>query len=129
MASFIAEGHLATHLRRTRRLYAERLKNLQRILAEAFSDVLEPLPQDGGMHVVCELRAALTAGCSDRQLCSRAAEAGLALTPLSPHYVGNRARQGLLLGFTGADEGAMQSAAKQLKTAIVGPSRPRVLAG
>ncbi len=129
MASFIAEGHLATHLRRTRRLYAERLKTLQRILAEAFSDVLEPLPQDGGMHVVCELRAALTARCSDRQLCNRAIDAGLALTPLSPHYVGSRARQGLLLGFTGADEGAMQSAAKQLKTAIAGPSRPRVRAG
>ena len=129
MASFIAEGHLATHLRRTRRLYAERLKTLQRILAEAFSDVLEPLPQDGGMHVVCELRAALTARCSDRQLCDRAADAGLALTPLSPHYVGSRARQGLLLGFTGADEGAMQSAARQLKTAIAGPSRTRVRAG
>lgn len=114
MASFIAEGHLATHLRRTRRLYAERLKTLQRILAEAFSDVLEPLPQDGGMHVVCELRAALTARCSDRQLCNRAAEAGLALTPLSPHYVGSRARQGLLLGFTGAEEEAMRHAAKRL---------------
>ena len=123
MASFIAEGHLATHLRRTRRLYAERLKTLQRILAEAFSDVLEPLPQDGGMHVVCELRAALTARCSDRPLCNRAADAGLALTPLSPHYVDNRARQGLLLGFTGAEKEAMRSAANNLKAVIAESSR------
>ena len=125
MASFIAEGHLATHLRRTRRLYAERLKTLQRILAEAFSDVLEPLPQDGGMHVVCELRAALTARCNDRQLCSHAAEAGLALTPLSPHYVGSRARQGLLLGFTGAEEDATRSAANNLKAVIAEFTRSR----
>ena len=70
------------------------------------------------MHVVCELRAALTAQCSDRQLCSRAADAGLALTPLSPHYVGSRARQGLLLGFTGAEEEAMRHAAKRLRGII-----------
>ena len=123
MASFIAEGHLATHLRRTRRLYAERLKSMQRILADDFSDVLSPLPQDAGMHVVCTLSAGLAKRCSDRQLSNRAAEAGLALTPLSPHYVGIRARQGLLLGFTGAEDEAMRSAANNLKTVIAEFSR------
>ena len=118
MASFIAEGHLATHLRRTRRLYAERLKSLQRILAEELSEALTPLPQDGGMHVVCTLSADLAEHCEDRELSKHAANAGLALTPLSPHYVGSRARQGLLLGFTGAEEEAMRSAANNLKAVI-----------
>ena len=125
MASFIAEGHLATHLRRTRRLYAERLKSLQRILAEELSGALNPLPQDAGMHVVCALSPDLAKRCSDQQLSSRATDAGLALTPLSPHYVGGRARQGLLLGFTGAEEEAMRSAAKHLKAVIAECSRSR----
>ncbi len=120
MASFIAEGHLATHLRRTRRLYAERLKTMQRILANDFSDALGPLPQDSGMHIVCLLSDALSAACGDRQLCRRAAEEGLVLTPLSPHYVGAEARQGLLLGFTGADEETMGRAAERLRGLMAG---------
>ena len=118
MAAFIAEGHLATHLRRTRRLYAERLANLRRIIDDELGESLQPLPQDGGMHVASYLGEDLAKRCRDTSLAAFAADAGLALTPLSPHYVSSQPRQGLLLGFTGAQETEMRQAGEQLRGII-----------
>ncbi len=118
MAAFIAEGHLATHLRRTRRLYAERLACLKHMIAEELADYLQPLPQDGGMHTACFLARGLSDHCDDTAVNTKAAETGLALTPLSPHYVNAARRQGLLLGFTGAQETEMRNAGRQLRSII-----------
>ena len=118
MAAFIAEGHLATHLRRTRRLYAERFVALRGILAEEFSDTLLTLPQDGGMHIACRFSDRLAGQCRDTELTACAAQDGLALTPLSPQYQRPPARDGLLLGFTGANRAVLESAAQRLKKII-----------
>src|SRR4029450_2385028 len=52
-------------------------------------------PPAGGMQLLarCRLRR------DDRLLCARLAEAGVTARPLSDHYIGKAAEQGLFLGF------------------------------
>lgn len=98
LADFIEEGHLASHIRRMRPLYAERQAALIRALGVA-GDQLSLSPADAGMHLVARLRDGV-----DDQAISRAAErAGVQAPPLSRHYHGSVRASGLVLGYAGAD--------------------------
>lgn len=63
LAAFIAEGHLARHIRRMRRVYAERRLELLRALRAHCPELLRPMPGTGGLHLAvraretCDLRA------------------------------------------------------------------------
>ncbi|MFO1081016.1 MAG: PLP-dependent aminotransferase family protein [Reyranellaceae bacterium] len=104
LARFIADGHLATHLRRTRLLYAARqralLAGLERHLAPWLSSTADP----GGMHLVAHPARRVAARFDDRIVASAAAMAGLAVAPLSACYAARRRRHGLILGYAGTTE-------------------------
>ena len=51
LASFIAEGHLARHVRRMRILYAERRRRLLEGLDEQLGRWLAPIPGSAGLHI------------------------------------------------------------------------------
>ena len=119
LADFIAEGHLAQHVRRMRKLYRERqqalLAALQRHCGRWLqSGALRVGPAEAGLHLVAEF----TDGRDDRALAAAVAAQGLMVAPLS-RYGQRRQLSGLLLGyaaFTPAQiEQAVQTLAKLLK--------------
>lgn len=97
LASFIADGHLASHIRRMRKLYREQRDRLVGALRRRAGDLLQVDAPDQGMH----LAAHLNAGSSDIAIAAAALEHAVVVRPLSRFYIRAEPRQGLLLGFSG----------------------------
>lgn len=55
LAAFIAEGHLARHVRKMRRIYAERRSALLQALAAHCPERLAPIPGLAGLHLAARL--------------------------------------------------------------------------
>jgi len=91
---FIAEGHFARHIRRTRVLYGERRNVLVEALRKEFGASVEILGAEAGVHVVLTLAG----GRRDRSISKRAASEDLWLWPLSRCYM-EKPCQGFILGF------------------------------
>ncbi|MEM4988430.1 PLP-dependent aminotransferase family protein [Collimonas sp. H4R21] len=96
MADFMTEGHFASHIRRMRVLYAERLHLLQAAIERHFGDRITLTGGEAGLH----LALGLPPQCDDLAI-SRAARAeGIVARPLSRYFMNAGARhQGLLLGY------------------------------
>lgn len=111
LAEFMAEGHLARHLRRMRTVYAERRAAL---LESIRSLPLELLSAQAGIHCAAWLPADL-----DFSLLSRAAvERQVDLTPLSRFSLEPLRRPGLLLGYGGFPVPDLGAAAHRLEAAF-----------
>ncbi len=96
VADFITQGAFARHLKRMRRLYAERRRALVSALDNVFGGSLEIDVPSGGLHVIGRVR-----GCrDDAGLAARAQRAGLAPFPLSLCSVGPPVDSGLMLSFS-----------------------------
>lgn len=104
LARFIADGHLATHLRRTRLLYANRQEALLAGIERHLARWLESAPDSAGMHLVTRPLAAIASSFDDRAVTAAAAETGIAVSPLSACYAGRRRRHGLILSYAGTPE-------------------------
>jgi GntR family transcriptional regulator / MocR family aminotransferase len=119
LAAFIAEGHLAQHLRATRAAYNERrLAFLEE--AQSLSDLLEFEPAIAGMHVTGLLR---DAGADDRAVATRCARLGVAVDPLSKH--GATGRGGLVFGYAGAARDETRECLNVVQRAITDTARRR----
>ncbi|WP_418130045.1 PLP-dependent aminotransferase family protein [Variovorax sp. 375MFSha3.1] len=79
LAAFIAEGHLARHIRKMRKLYGARRTALLEALARHGAGRLETIPSSAGLH----LSARLHGDTRDFTVVERAAAAGITLPPLS----------------------------------------------
>lgn len=110
LALFIAEGHLARHVRRMQAVYAQRRSALLRGLERHFGGLLTPLPCQAGLHlaVAAESQAAAPAW-----LTRPAAEAGVAT--LRRFQLQRSRRAGLVLGFGAADTAAIGPALAELR--------------
>jgi GntR family transcriptional regulator/MocR family aminotransferase len=113
-ADFLEQGHFARHVRRMRRLYAERRAALAAALAASFGPRLAIEPRPGGMHLLA--RPDLGAG--DAELARRAASAGMAVEPLSRMALAAAPSPGLLLGFTNVAPEAAAALAARLRAAL-----------
>jgi len=97
LARFIDDGQLARHLRRMRRIYAERHHHLQSALHTAFDGVLKPLPSLAGLHLSV---VSADPAFDDTGMAERAGRLGVSLLPLSYHAVDSEPRvAGLILGY------------------------------
>jgi GntR family transcriptional regulator/MocR family aminotransferase len=96
VADFMIEGHFARHVKRMRKLYAERRKALISALRMFFGDEIVLDVPLGGMHVI----ARFVAREDDVAMAARARRAGLAPFALSLCTAGGSRRSGLLLSFT-----------------------------
>ncbi|MEM1199714.1 MAG: PLP-dependent aminotransferase family protein [Pseudomonadota bacterium] len=111
LAEFITSGQFAAHIRRMRRLYARRRSFLLDQLVENCSELLTPQPANSGMHVVVSLADGLRTRHSDVEICTRLRERGVEAQSLSGFYAeGTEAGEGLLLGFSGFEEGELEEA-------------------
>jgi GntR family transcriptional regulator/MocR family aminotransferase len=109
LARFIADGHLAIHLRRTRLLYARRQEALLAGLERHLARWLGSSPDSGGMHLIARPVGAIAPAFDDRAVAAAAAQAGIAVSPLSSCYVGRRRRHGLIVGYAGTPERAIDA--------------------
>jgi GntR family transcriptional regulator/MocR family aminotransferase len=101
LADFMAGGHFARHIRRTREAYAERREALLGALGAGLGEELACGPSDAGLDVCVHFRRPLV----EADVVRRAFEAGIDVRPLS--YYANPAAgpecavaPGLLLGFS-----------------------------
>ena len=114
LARFIADGHFAAHLRRTRLLYATRQEALLVGIERHLAPWLESRSDPGGMHLIARPVAAAAPGFDDRAIVASAARAGIAVSPLSACYAGRRRRHGLILGYAGTPEDEIDAACAAL---------------
>jgi GntR family transcriptional regulator/MocR family aminotransferase len=113
LAAFIAEGHLAQHVRRMRVLYRKRRQALLAAIDRHGGDLFTIRASDAGLHVVAEFRDAR----DDRTAAAAAQALGLRVMPLSRQAM-TRPASGLLLGFAAHDEAALDAAVQRLVTAL-----------
>ncbi|MBI5931122.1 MAG: PLP-dependent aminotransferase family protein [Chloroflexi bacterium] len=112
---FIREGHFTRHIRRMRKLYAERRDVFMEEAAHYLEGFLEFGPSDAGMHVT----GWLPSGVDDKEVWEAAAAHGLRIPPASTFYIGNTTpRHGLLLGFSPVTPDEIRAALPSLAQAL-----------
>jgi GntR family transcriptional regulator/MocR family aminotransferase len=94
---FMREGHFARHIRKMRALYHERRTALVESVEKEFGGEMEIWGAQAGMHLVAELPE--DREWNDVEIAKAAAAKRLWLWPLSPAYIGEKKRQGFILGF------------------------------
>jgi len=114
MAEFIAEGHFSRHIRRMRRLYAERRAVLVAEAGRVLGDRLPLRQSDSGMHLV----GWLPPGSNDRTIQETAVRHGIDVAPLSDYYLGSCPQPGLLLGFAAARSEAIRAGISRLAAVL-----------
>lgn len=123
LARFIADGHLAAHLRRTRLLYAGRQQRLIASATRHLAGLLNIAPDPGGMHLIARPHCGLD-GFDDVAGAAAAGAAGVQVSPLSACYGGAPMAQGFLLGYAGTPEDEIDPAVMRLRDVIGGRFRP-----
>ena len=114
--TFFDDGHFASHIRKQRKLYAERQGQLIQALNREASGLLSASPHDAGMHLVANINS--ECGLSDQGISHLARGIGLAVPALSGFFEGRKNRQGLILGYAGLTEKEINKDVKRLVRAI-----------
>jgi GntR family transcriptional regulator/MocR family aminotransferase len=110
LADFITEGHLTRHLRRMRRIYAERRQFFIEQFERQLAAWMELRRTDSGIQLVGLFRTSL----DDRMIADEARRHGINVSPLSLQYRFQPARNGLLMGFAAADGRTTQRSMQRL---------------
>ena len=113
LAAFIAEGHLARHIRKMRKIYGARRTSLLGALVRHGAGRLEAIPSNAGLHLSAWLRGATRAD----TVVERAAAAGITLPPLSRFALAPDAADvpnGLAFGYGLIDASRIDDAVRRL---------------
>ena len=111
LADFLIDGHFSRHLRRMRRLYAERRAAL---LAAVRTLPLEIISAEAGMHCV----GWLPDGMDDRSLVRAAASQEVDLVPVANFSMEPMQRKGILLGYSEYTVEQIQDGVRRLANAM-----------
>lgn len=114
LTDFMRSGQFARHIRRMRTLYKARRTALVESLRAEFGDLLTIHGTEAGMH----LSVTLPEGYRDVEIAVRAAKEKLWLWPLSPCWMGEKRRQGFILGFGNIPEEQMRAAVWHLRQVL-----------
>jgi len=114
LTDFIHMGHFGRHLRKMRRLYGERRTTLVECLHSEFGDKIQVHGSEAGMY----LAVTLPEGIQDTEVAARAAKKGLWVWALSPSYLGEKSRQGLVLGFGSTAVEQIPRAVRKLRSIL-----------
>ena len=115
LTHFITEGHFGRHVRRMRKLYAERQRIFLK-LAGKYLPGVEFEPAAAGMHLI----GWLPEGTSDIEFSVAAADRGVRLAPLSDYTANGSTRPGLLFGYAGFNQRQTTTALKRLQDLKIG---------
>ena len=97
VAEFIDEGHFAAHMRRMRRIYAERHDALCRSAQQRLAGVLDVVPSQSGLHTIGHLAA----GLSEIAVAEAAQRRNITVSPIARFALAKVPARGLVLGFGG----------------------------
>jgi GntR family transcriptional regulator/MocR family aminotransferase len=121
LADFLAEGHLAAHIRRMRALYGARQQRLLAQLARRLAGALEARSAEAGMQIA----ARLLVDVDDAALSTAALANGVIAPPLSLYHLGPVLHRGLLLGYAGVPEREIDRGVEQIARAVESVRRDR----
>ncbi|RWB19037.1 MAG: PLP-dependent aminotransferase family protein [Mesorhizobium sp.] len=114
LADFITEGHMNRHLKRMRRIYAQRRQLFREIVTERLRDEITLSPAEAGIQVVGYLRE----GIDDIEVSQAAAKRAINVSPLSKYFQNTAATQGLVLGYAACDAAQTRDGVERLAAAI-----------
>jgi GntR family transcriptional regulator/MocR family aminotransferase len=120
LALFINEGHLARHVRKMRRIYAERREALLEALSRHAGEALLPLASDAGLHIAVQLQWPVAAS----QLVKDAQAINMRIEALGDYAIGGTGPNGLVFGLGGMPATRMDEAARAL-AGLLQTYRPR----
>jgi len=95
LAAFIAEGHLARHIRRMRPIYAQRRQAMGRSIEQHLGQWLQVLPGNAGLH----LSARIHKGASTAAVLQAALDHLPGTLPLSAYAIAKARMHGLCIGY------------------------------
>jgi GntR family transcriptional regulator / MocR family aminotransferase len=95
VSAFIAEGHLARHVRKMRQIYSRRRQLLYALLRRDFSNWLEPIPSLYGMHVAAWARDGVDLDAAVQALAGRSVK----IHTLGRYHLMKSPRSGLVFGY------------------------------
>lgn len=116
LADFVAAGHFARHVRKTRVLYARRQALLVEHARRELVGMLDVRPMSAGMHLV----GFLPPGTDDRAASRRAWAAGVDAVPLSVVATAAAVPPALLLGYAGVPDDQIAEGVRRLAVALRG---------
>jgi GntR family transcriptional regulator/MocR family aminotransferase len=99
-----------------RRVYAERHERIVQVLTRDFDGCLTPLPSTGGLHLAALFPR--RPGAPDRAVAERAAAQGVAVFPLSYHFVDTPPRPGLLFGYGAIPSDRIEEGLRRLRVCL-----------
>jgi GntR family transcriptional regulator / MocR family aminotransferase len=95
LAAFIAEGHLARHVRKMRKIYGERHAALLQAMGRHCAGRLMPIHSVAGVHLAATMPTAVRAA----NIAAEAAGAGITVETLDRYAYRRDAPEGLLFGY------------------------------
>jgi len=114
IAGFIAEGHLAHHVRKMRNVYRRRRQLLLDSFREELGEWLDPIPSYYGMHI-----AAVSRTTHDFDLVAKALlQNNVKIHAFSRYYLGPQTRTGLIFGYGAVDLPEMRQGLASLRKAL-----------
>ena len=97
VAGFIAQGHLARHVRKMRHVYRQRREALLTALTKEVGQWLEPVPSFYGMHVAVTARESVDL---DLELVAEALQThNVKIHTVTRYYLNQQGRPGLIFGY------------------------------
>jgi GntR family transcriptional regulator/MocR family aminotransferase len=110
LAAFIAEGHMARHVRKMRRIYAQRRELLLDHLSKGFS-WLRPLNFAAGLHLACVADRSIDI----QRFIDRCRASDVGIDSLRNYGESRFCQRGILFGFGALDEQGIEEALKRLR--------------
>ena len=118
LAGFIDDGLLDKHIRRSRRVYAERHHILTEALSGSLAGHLTAHASNAGLHVAAVLRE----GLREKEVLHAAARHGIATSGLPDCFHTGPARSGLLIGFGAVSTTGLPTALRMLDRTLASQS-------
>jgi GntR family transcriptional regulator/MocR family aminotransferase len=118
VAEFIEEGHFAAHLRRMRRLYAERHDVLCAAARARLAGALDVVPSLSGLHTIAHLRSSRP----ESEVSRAADERRVTAAPIERYSLAPTATRGLVLGFGGVRPAAIEAGVDVLAQVLEAPA-------
>jgi GntR family transcriptional regulator/MocR family aminotransferase len=119
LAGFIEDGLLDKHIRRSRRVYADRHHILTAALSGPLGGQLTARSSNAGLHVA----AMLGEGRQEKEVLQVAARHGIAVSGLHDCFHTAPAQPGLVIGFGAVSTTELPTALRMLDRALSSPSR------
>lgn len=110
VTEFIDEGHFASHIRRMRRIYAERHEALLDAGGRRFKGLLDIVPTHSGLHTIGRLHPGLL----ENEVARAAELRHITASPIARFSIAPVPGQGLVLGFGGIKVPEIQAGVRVL---------------